>query len=74
MAGFPYETRIYGEAGIIGFSYLTIRLLFCELYERLNAVCICNLLYSLYAQLLSGYSCLKRLYGNLMSSSICGLN
>ena len=74
MGGFPEETRIYGDAGIIGFSYLTIRLLSCELYERLKAVCVCILLYSLYVHLFSGYSCLKRLNGNLMSSSICGLN
>ena len=74
MGGFSEETRIYDDVGIISFSYLTIRLLSCELYERLKAVCICILLYSSYVHLLSGYSCLKRLYGNRMSSSICALN
>jgi hypothetical protein len=74
MGVFPEETRLYGNVGIIGFSYLTIRLLSCELYERLKAVSICILLYSWYVHLFSGYNCLKRLYGNLISSSICALN
>ena len=74
MGGFLEETRIHVDVELIGFSYLTIRLLSCELYERLKAVCICIVLYSLYVHLFSGYSCLKRLNGNLKSSSICGLN